>query len=380
MTGANCSRKVLIIYSPYSGRAEELSAAITSLRQIGVEIVDMIPIDNLGAAAGQGGDWARNGIEMVIAAGGDGLIGSIAKYSIGSNLPLGILPLGTSNDIARSLHIPVDVKQAVQTIIHGKIIEIDLGSVQPAQSVATIPSRQDATTTSIASEKRDCFVHALTVGLNVQFAHLATNVTTRKRYGRLTYPIAAFTAMTHHAVFDITLRFEGLALHAPPTMLQAAQQSIRIHTGEQPVLRCRALQATIVNAPIFGGMWNLTIPYASLEDQLLDIVVIEDMDLPTLSSIVAHSFSPQSGQLNGMTTRAITHSILQKAELSFIPGIHHVQARGVTISTSSDPQDITLDGEVRAQTPGYVHMADQRLRVVVPESYAIFSPARNLSR
>lgn len=380
MTDKHYSHKILIIYSPYSGRAEELSAALTSLRQIGVEIVDMIPIDKLDAAPEQSTDWTQNGIEMVIAAGGDGLIGSTAKHTIHGNLPLGILPLGTSNDIARSLHIPVNVQQAVNTIIYGKVIEIDIGSVQPTQSVTTTQLQQSPMTTQDASEKHDCFVHALTIGLNVQFAHLATNVATRKRYGRLTYPVAAFTAMTRHTILDIALSFEGLALQAPPTMLQSAQQSIRIYTGEQPVLRCRALQATVINAPIFGGMWHLAIPRASLDDQLLDIVVIEDIDLPTLSSIVAHAFSPQSSPLNGITTRTTTQSILQKAELSFIPGIHHVQARGVTISTSADPQDITLDGEVRAQTPGYVRMAGERLRVVVPESYTTSLPARNPSR
>jgi len=44
-----------------------------------------------------------------------------------------------------------------------------------------------------------------------------------------------------------------------------------------------------------------------------------------------------------------------------------VQARGVTIRTSADPRDVTLDGEVRGQTPMYVHVADEQLRVRVPD-------------
>ena len=49
-----------------------------------------------------------------------------------------------------------------------------------------------------------------------------------------------------------------------------------------------------------------------------------------------------------------------------IPGMHHLQARGVTITTHADPRDATLDGEVRGQTPMYVHVAHERLQVMVP--------------
>ena len=47
--------------------------------------------------------------------------------------------------------------------------------------------------------------------------------------------------------------------------------------------------------------------------------------------------------------------------------MHHVQARGVTITTSADPQDVTLDGEMRGQTPIYVHVGDKRLSVRIPD-------------
>jgi diacylglycerol kinase family enzyme len=59
---------------------------------------------------------------------------------------------------------------------------------------------------------------------------------------------------------------------------------------------------------------------------------------------------------------------LYPAELTGIPGIHHVQARGVTINTLAGSQDVTLDGEIRAQTPVDVLMAAEKLRVVVPRS------------
>jgi diacylglycerol kinase family enzyme len=90
------------------------------------------------------------------------------------------------------------------------------------------------------------------------------------------------------------------------------------------------------------------------------------MDFGKLGRIVAHFFGPKE---NAKTPQANgeMHFTHHPAELTGIPGIHHVQVRGVTIMTSADPRDATLDGEVRGQTPMYVHVADERLRVKVPK-------------
>jgi diacylglycerol kinase family enzyme len=50
-----------------------------------------------------------------------------------------------------------------------------------------------------------------------------------------------------------------------------------------------------------------------------------------------------------------------------IPGIHHVQARGITIYTESEQEVVTLDGEVYAQTPVKARVADERMRFIVPQ-------------
>jgi diacylglycerol kinase (ATP) len=135
----------------------------------------------------------------------------------------------------------------------------------------------------------------------------------------------------------------------------------------QTTLRCRALQVAVINTPIFGGQRELAIPGSSFADRLLDIVVIEQMDVGTLGKSIPHVFGPRGHAETAVSQgekRTFTH---HPAELSGIPGIHHVQARGVTIRTSADPRDVTLDGEVRGQTPMYVHVADEQLRVKVPD-------------
>lgn len=210
-------------------------------------------------------------------------------------------------------------------------------------------------------QRHGFFAHALTVGINVEFARLATNVVTRQHYGRMTYPFVAFEVLRRHDALEMELNFTGLAV------------ATRAGDGQAPLieraaLKCRALQATVINAPIFGGMWQLSIPKATLHDGLLDILVIEDIDLESLNTVITRFFSRQEHRPDAPLEWHMQYPDLHPAELTGIPGIHHVQARGVTINTLIGPQDVTLDGEIRGQTPVDVRMAAEKLRVVAPHS------------
>ena len=362
------SQRVVVIHSPHSGRSSKLSEAITYLEQAGLEIVNIISIADLDNLPAQGITWKESGIDMAIAAGGDGLVGGVITHLDESGLPLGLLPLGTSNDIARSLHIPQDLQEAAQVIEQGDEHLVDIGVAKPAEQAPHLATKHQAgpLLSQIAPEKHGYFAHALTIGVNVQFARIATNVATRQRFGRMTYPYAALETLVSHDALDIELEFDRLAM--PQSTAATQEQTSPVTTPSEPVtsFRCRALQVAIINAPIFGGQREFALPGTRFDDRLLDIVVIEEMDLGKFGRIVAHFFGPKE---NGGTTLAngekrFTH---HPAELTGIPGIHHVQARGVTIMTSAEPRDATLDGEVRGQTPMYVHVADERLRVKVPK-------------
>ena len=72
---------------------------------------------------------AASDADVVVLGGGDGTLSTGAAALVGSDKPLGILPLGTLNHFARDVGIPLDLDQAVGTIERGHVIEVDVGEV-----------------------------------------------------------------------------------------------------------------------------------------------------------------------------------------------------------------------------------------------------------
>lgn len=66
---------------------------------------------------------------VVVAAGGDGTLNAVAKKLIHTDIPMGIIPLGTFNYVARALNIPIDVAQAAEVIATGKIQAVHVAGI-----------------------------------------------------------------------------------------------------------------------------------------------------------------------------------------------------------------------------------------------------------
>jgi diacylglycerol kinase family enzyme len=356
-------KKVVVVHSPRSGRSRQFTWALTSLRAAGIAVVDVLPIASLADLPPQGARWQDEGIDCVVAAGGDGLLGSVAAHVISAALPVGILPLGTGNDVARTVGIPMHIEQAVAVIRRGRRQEVDIGiarsilqEVLPAFSTSSLQIEP----TQPAS-KSMYFVHALTVGLNVQFARTATRAPVRQHYGALTYPYAIYRALRTYKRVEVSLEFEDLALRtdasAPPTI-----------TEKSAVLHCRAAQISVVNAAVFWGPLQARVPGASLYDRVLDIVVIEDGFLQDLHYRLARLFTGKQRPAPEDYLWHTRYPELLSAQRTAIPGVHHIQARGVKIIASGQRRGVTLDGEVRGSTPVHAQVAPRQLVLLVPPS------------
>jgi diacylglycerol kinase family enzyme len=88
--------------------------------------VRLVPPRNLYSIAREA---SRSDAEVVAAGGGDGTISTVAAALVGRPKPLGIVPLGTLNHLARDLKIPLTIDGAVETIVSGTVRSIDVGDV-----------------------------------------------------------------------------------------------------------------------------------------------------------------------------------------------------------------------------------------------------------
>ncbi len=65
----------------------------------------------------------------IIAVGGDGTINEVASALVGKSIPLGIIPIGSGNGLARHLKIPLNFKKAFNKVLSGSVIKIDVGYI-----------------------------------------------------------------------------------------------------------------------------------------------------------------------------------------------------------------------------------------------------------
>src|SRR5688500_6713468 len=74
-------------------------------------------------------DALNGGSRTIIAAGGDGTVSTVASALTGTDVVLGILPLGTLNHFAKDLRIPSELEQAAKTIVAAETVRVDVAEV-----------------------------------------------------------------------------------------------------------------------------------------------------------------------------------------------------------------------------------------------------------
>jgi diacylglycerol kinase (ATP) len=169
------------------------------------------------------------GHDPIILGGGDGSVSSTVDFLAHHHATLGLLPLGTANDFARTLHIPASLEEACQTIAHGKVVDIDLG---------------------LAGD--NFYANVASVGLGVEVTR-SLSPQLKKRIGPLAYPVAAIKAFFKHKPFAARLSFPD--------------------GDHEPVQYDRLLQVAVGNGRFYGG-GMVVAPGSSIDDTSLDIYAI----------------------------------------------------------------------------------------------------------
>lgn len=124
-------------------------------------------------------------LDLVILGGGDGTLNQVVDCLVETQLPLGILPLGTANDLARTLKIPLSLPEACRVIAAGHQRRIDLGWVNGKH-----------------------FFNVASMGLGVEITRKLSK-TMKRRWGVLAYLISAMQVALHTRPFNAEICCEG---------------------------------------------------------------------------------------------------------------------------------------------------------------------------
>jgi diacylglycerol kinase (ATP) len=206
--------RVRLLINEHSRRGREFAPHVReALRDAGIETVD--------EARGAG----VSNVDAVVCAGGDGTLLCGLGPAIEARVPIGIVPLGTFNELARTFGIPLDVRAAVETIAQGHSRTIDVGRVNGVH-----------------------FLNEASIGISSRAARLQTPEI-KRRFGFLGVIWTSLRALRYahpiHAVVRNDDRAEVL----------------------------RTIQLTVANSHRFGGL--VSVEDAAIDDGWLDLYSVD---------------------------------------------------------------------------------------------------------
>ncbi|PRB34863.1 diacylglycerol kinase [Arthrobacter sp. MYb23] len=224
------ARSIAVVINTGSRKGSAAQKLVTeTLAKAGLPVSAVLTVDG-GSDPAQAVERAvSQGHDLVLVGGGDGTVASAAGLVAGTDVVLGVLPLGTANDLARTLEIPRDLSSACAAFAEGKIVDIDLGRAngQP-------------------------FLNVASAGLSVAVTE-ALSPRLKRLIGPLAYGVATLRSYAKHRPFQARLEFPD--------------------GDHEPVELEDLLQVAVGNGRYYGG-GNAVSPTAGIDDHTLDIYAI----------------------------------------------------------------------------------------------------------
>ena len=125
------AKRILFIVNPISGGRKKnliIQAIEKRLGNSGIEY-RIAETERPGHASDLSREAIAGNTDVIVAVGGDGTINETASAMINTDTSLGIIPTGSGNGLARHLKIPFNLQKALDTILAGKVITIDTGTL-----------------------------------------------------------------------------------------------------------------------------------------------------------------------------------------------------------------------------------------------------------
>ena len=126
--------KAIVLLNAAAGQAAANSAADARHREVAAALAaHNIQADLRPAEGAKLADAAKAAIDehpdAVIAVGGDGTVSAVASALAGSDVPMGVIPLGTLNHFAKDLGLPLDLTEAARVVAARNVAQVDVGRV-----------------------------------------------------------------------------------------------------------------------------------------------------------------------------------------------------------------------------------------------------------
>ena len=255
-------------------------------------------------------EGVRAGVERLVVAGGDGTLSEVAGGLLGAGLgeyaDIGVLPLGTGSDYARSLGVPRDLDAALACIAAGTPRRVDAGRA------AFRGSRGD--------ERVAWFVNVASFGISSMVDEIVSR--TPRLFGETAaFLFGALGAILRYRSQRVAVRVDGELVHDGGLVLAAG-----------------------AHGRWFGAGMHVA-PDAALDDGLLDVVIVRDLSRLALLAKLRKIY-------------AGTH--LRD------PAVRHARGRIVEADGPPGLVPLELDGEPRGYLPARLEVLPGALRVVAP--------------
>jgi diacylglycerol kinase (ATP) len=248
MSTQRIKKRIVFIVNPISGvsKKQGLENAVAKELDAGLFDYQLTYTEYAGHGAKLAADAVAAGVDIVVAVGGDGSVNEVAGQLAGTDVAMGIIPMGSGNGLANHLKIPLTPGKALAVINKHKIERIDTASVN-----------------------KHFFVSIAGVGFD---AMIARKFAGSKRRGFRTYLRLIFSEFIRYQPLNYTLEIDGKAWNRD------------------------ALFISFANSDQFGYKTKIA-PQACIHDGLLDVCVVGKPPLYRMPALAYLLFSNQIGKL-----------------------------------------------------------------------------------
>jgi YegS/Rv2252/BmrU family lipid kinase len=309
-------RKVAVVENPASGqtsprRKEIVQDTLLALHEAGIE-TEHLTIDGPGSGSALTREAVARGCDAIVVCGGDGTVHEVMQALVGTDVALGVVPMGTANALASDLGLGPSPEKAIRSLLRAEPIQVPVGRISFNDQDGSPQSRY--------------FTVAAGIGADALLMARMDPVL-KRRLGYLLYIIEAFRIWVTHSfpLFNATFA-NG---HGKPRVLEASQLlAVRVRS--------------------FGGVLGQLAPGATLHGQNLCLMAFKTRSrmryLRFLLAVVAgrHSFSDEIELIAADTVECLPR----------IGSHSHIY--------------VEADGELLGQLPVRIEIAAETLTLLIP--------------